>query len=122
MARADPFRTTFNALRALLTPYAETYPPVVDEPGKYYLASKRSKTRSGSAIWFGGVEIRKNYVSFHLTPVYANPGLLKDASASLLNRKQGKSCFNFTAIEPAHVKELEALTRKGFAGFRKQFP
>ena len=28
---------------------------------------------------------------------------------------QGKSCFNFTTIEPAHVKELSALTKKGLA-------
>jgi hypothetical protein len=35
---------------------------------------------------------------------------------------QGKSCFNFTAIDPAHVKELAAITKKGFTGFIKQFP
>jgi hypothetical protein len=59
---------------------------------------------------------------FHLIPVYGNPALLKEASPSLLKRRQGKSCFNFTAIEPAHVKELTALTKKGFAGFVKKCP
>jgi hypothetical protein len=28
---------------------------------------------------------------------------------------QGKACFNFTTIEPAHVKELSALTKRGLA-------
>ena len=121
MAKAD-FEATFATLRKVLKPYAESYPPIVDQPGKYYLACKMSKTKSGFPIWFGGVEIRKNYVSFHLIPVYGNPALLKEASPSLLQRKQGKSCFNFTAIEPAHVKELTALTKKGFAGFVKKFP
>ena len=120
--RNAAFDKTFTTLRRLLTPYAKTYPPIVDQAGRYFLASKVSKTRSGGAIWFGGVEMRKNYVSFHLIPVYANPALLKDASPSLLKRKQGKSCFNFTAIEPAHVKELAAITKRGYAGFVKQFP
>jgi hypothetical protein len=122
MATADDFQATFDTLRKLLTPYAKAYPPIVDEPGRYFLASKISRTRSGSPIWFGGVEIRKRYVSYHLTPIYAQPALLEHASASLLKRKQGKSCFNFTAIEPAHVKELAALTRRGYAGFLEKYP
>jgi hypothetical protein len=121
VSRAD-FVATFDTLRKLLKPYERTYPAVVDAPGRYYLATKVSKTKSGSPIWFGGVEIRKNYVSFHLMPVYGNPLLLKDASPSLLKRKQGKSCFNFTAIDSAHEKELAALTKKGFDGFVKKFP
>jgi hypothetical protein len=121
MAKAE-FETTFATLRKLLKPYEKPYAPIVDEPGKYYLACKVSKTKSGSPIWFAGVQIMKNYVSFHLIPVYENPALLKGASPSLLKRKQGKACFNFTSIEPARVKELAALTRKGFAGFVKRFP
>jgi len=31
---------------------------------------------------------------------------------------QGKSCFNFTEIDPILFRELAALTRAGFAGFR----
>ena len=77
---------------------------------------------SGAAIWFGGVQIMKSYVSFHLIPVYAAPQLLKDASPSLLKRMQGKSCFNFTEIDRDHVKELTALTKKGCTGFIKRFP
>jgi hypothetical protein len=116
------FEATFATLRKLLKPYAKSYPPIVDEPGKYYLACKVSKTASGFPIWFGGVQIMKRYVSFHLIPVYGNPALLKGASPSLLKRKVGKSCFNFTAIEPALVTELSALTKKGFAGFVRKFP
>ena len=122
MPPADDFQATFKALRHLLKPYERHFVVVVDEPGKYYLSTKMSKTRSGAAIWFGGAEIKKNYVSFHLIPVYAAPALLKGVSTSLLKRMQGKSCFNFTAIGPAHVEELTALTKKGFAGFIKKFP
>jgi len=116
------FEATFKTLRALLKPYQRHFVVIVDKPGKYYLSTKTSKTRSGAAIWFGGVAIKKNYVSFHLIPVYAAPALLKGLSPSLLKRMQGKSCFNFAAIDPAHVEELAALTKKGFDGFFKKFP
>jgi hypothetical protein len=116
------FHATFESLRALLKPYEPRLTVVMDKPRAYYLASKTSTTASGSAIWFGGVEIKKNYVSFHLIPVYANAALRESLSPSLRKRMQGKSCFNFTAIDPAHVKELAVITKKGFTGFIKQFP
>jgi hypothetical protein len=115
------FEATFKALHVLLTPYERHFTVIVNKPGAYYLSTKTSKTASGAAIWFGGVEIKKNYVSFHLIPVYAAPELLQGLSPSLRKRMQGKSCFNFTAIEPAHVKELKALTKKGFDGFIKKY-
>jgi hypothetical protein len=31
---------------------------------------------------------------------------------------QGKSCFNFTTVEPGQLKELAAVTKKGIAGFK----
>jgi hypothetical protein len=116
------FHATFETLRALLKPYEPRLTVVMDKPRAYYLASKTSTTASGSAIWFGGVEIKKNYVSFHLIPVYANAALRESLSPPLRKRMQGKSCFNFTAIDPAHVKELAAITKKGFTGFIKRFP
>jgi hypothetical protein len=115
------FEGTFATLRALFKPYERHFTVIVDEPGKYYLASKTAKTASGAAIWFGGAEIKKNYVSCHLIPVYASPALLKGLSPSLRKRMQGKSCFNFTAIEPAHARELKAVTKKGFDGFIRKF-
>ncbi len=122
MPTSDAFRSTFQALRTLLKPYEKRLTVIKDKPDAYYLASRKSKTRTGSAIWFGGVEIKKNYVSFHLIPVYANPKLCDMLSPALRKRMQGKSCFNFTAIDPAQVEELEAVTKKGFAGFITQYP
>jgi hypothetical protein len=116
------FQQTFETLRALLKPYEPRLAVVMDKPRASYLASNTSKTASGGAIWFGGVEIKKNYVSFHLIPVYASATLREALSPSLRKRMQGKSCFNFTKIDPAHVKELAAVTKKGFAGFIKRFP
>jgi hypothetical protein len=122
MAKPGAFETTFAALKNVLEPFERHFDVVKDTRSAYYLASKTAKTRSKAAIWFGGVEIKKNYVSFHLIPVYAAPYLVKDLSPSLQKRMQGKSCFNFTDIEPAHLKELDVVTKKGYAGFIKQFP
>ena len=115
------FQTTFETLKKLFGPYTRKFDVIVDKPGKFYLASRTAKTSSGAAIWFGGVDIRKNYVSFHFIPVYAMPALVKTLSPSLKKRMQGKGCFNFTAIEPAHVKELKALTKTGCDSFIKKF-
>ena len=122
MPKTDAFAETFARLRAILTPYAKHFNVHTDTPTAYHLYCKTAKTGSGFPIAFGGVEIRKNYVSFHLIPVYGSPELRNGLSPSLRKRMQGKSCFNFTTIDPAHLDELTAVTKKGFPGFVKKFP
>ncbi len=58
--------------------------------------------------------LRRKILSFHLMPVYAFPGLLKGISPELKRRMQGKSCFNFTAIDEKLLGELSELTDAGF--------
>ncbi len=53
-------------------------------------------------------------------PVYVNPKLLNDISPELKKRMQGKSCFNFNTIERDLLKELTALTNKGFEYYKKE--
>lgn len=53
-------------------------------------------------------------------PAYAHPALLEPTSAELKKRMQGKSCFNFTAIDKPLFQELEALTKAGFAHYKHQ--
>jgi hypothetical protein len=47
-------------------------------------------------------------------PIYAFPGLLEGISPDLKKRMQGKSCFNFTALEESLLVELSDLTHKGY--------
>jgi hypothetical protein len=51
-------------------------------------------------------------------PVYGNTALRNSLSPALRKRMQGKSCFNFTTVEPDQLKELAAVTKKGIAGFK----
>jgi len=112
------FDDTFAALRGILTRHGRKLNVQIDEPGNYQLAAPGLVDRAGRPLFVAAVQIKKNYVSYHLIPVYAYPELLKDVSAALKKRMQGKSCFNFRTIDRAQVKELSALTKAGLDRFK----
>jgi hypothetical protein len=118
MPKTDAFASTFSTLRRVLEPYAGEMIVQVDKPGDYQLCSRTLKDRAGRPLFVAAVQIKKNYVSFHLMPVYGDPGLLKGMSPTLRKRMQGKSCFNFITIDAAHVNELAALTKRGIDRFK----
>jgi hypothetical protein len=117
MPKADGFAQTFAALRAILAPHATRMVVTADGPGLFALASPTMKDRAGRPLACASVQIKKNYVSYHLIPVYVNPSLLLGVPPSLRGRMQGKSCFNFTTVEPEQLKALAMLTNKGIDGF-----
>ena len=118
MPNTERFAATFAALRAILEPYVKRLTVTVDEPGHFELASPTMTDRVGRPLFCAAVQINKNYVSYHLMPVYGNTALRNSLSPALRKRMQGKSCFNFTTVEPDQLKELAAVTKKGIAGFK----
>ena len=92
------FITIFAELKSILLPYAQKLITKVDLAAEFSLDT-RHLMKNKKPLWFGGVKINKNYVSYHLMPVYINLQLLETISPELKNRMQGKSCFNFTKIE-----------------------
>ncbi len=119
MPKSDAFDDTFATLRGLLEPYARRLIVTVDKPGDYQLCSRLMKDSAGRPMFVAAAQIKKNYVSFHLMPVYGCPKLLEGMSPALRKRMQGKSCFNFNRIDPELARELAALTKKGIEGFSK---
>ena len=117
MPTTQDFQAIFERLRDILKKYEKRLVLQTDEPGNYYLNTP-IKRADGYVIFFGAVQIRKNYVSFHLIPVYACPKLRDGMSPELKARMQGKSCFNFKKAEPALFKELGAVTKKGFEFYK----
>ena len=111
------FTDVFASLRTIMDPYAEALERTVDQ-GDELSVDTAHVMPNGSPLWFGGVQVKKRYVSFHLMPVYVNPELLSDVSPELRKRMQGKSCFNFKTVDPALFEELAALTKAGFEDFR----
>jgi len=65
------------------------------------------------------VRIGKAYVSYHLMGVYGNPELLGRCSDELRAHMQGKSCFNFKAMDDGLFAELDRLTSESLTGMRK---
>jgi hypothetical protein len=118
MAKEKDFSQVFQDLKAIMEPYEKELVPKKDEPDNYYLNVHHTR-EDGYQGAFGGVETKKNYVSYHLMPVYAYPELLETISPTLKKRMQGKSCFNFTKTDTKTLKELEDLTQKGFEAFKK---
>lgn len=114
MSELEP---VFARLRALFQPYAARAVLLHDEPGRYYLATHEVRAKDGYRTWFGGVEVKKGYVSTHLIPVYAHPELLETLSPGLRKRMQGKSCFNFKTVGEVLFKELEGLIARAAARF-----
>jgi hypothetical protein len=109
----------FSSLRAIMAPYARELDCTVDGDDEFSLDTKHVM-KNGKPLWFGGVQVKKRYVSYHLMPVYVDPGLLETISPDLKKRMQGKSCFNFTSVEPSLVDELAALTAEGFKAYRRK--
>ena len=115
-ATAD-FTRVFEELKKIFKPYTKKMDVLADTDTSYWL-NTRLLMRNKQPLAFGGVRKGKNYVSFHLMLVYASPDLLKNISPELKKRMQGKSCFNFKAVDKKLFAELKALTRDGAAKFR----
>ncbi len=109
----------YTELRKIMTPYAAKLDAKRDDESELYVDTKHIQ-KNKKPLFFGAVQIKKSYVSFHLMPVYTKPELLESVSPELKARMQGKSCFNFAASEPKLFKELAALTKASYASYKEQ--
>ncbi len=119
MVKQDAFPTVFAALKRHLEPYAAALTVTTEIEGRYSLDAPPSPL-CPDGVFFGSVVTNKNYISYHLMPVYAFPDLLDGISAPLRTRMQGKSCFNFTRIDAGLNDELAGLTARGFERYRSE--
>lgn len=106
----------YKKFRSILEPYKDKLTVDQEGPEGLVLYSDK-KDKKGRNIFFGGVAIKKNYVSYYLMPVYCFPEMLKDISPELRKRMQGKSCFNFKKTDEQLFQELAELTQRGFERF-----
>ena len=112
MPDRENFPALFARLKAIIEPLASGRLVQADTADNYVVAAHPTpKYRQyPQGIYLAGVQIRKNYVSYYLMPVYAFPELLEGISEPLKKRMQGKSCFNFTKIDEPILDELARLT------------
>ena len=116
MSPHSDFPLVFEHLKNILKPFEPKLTVTADTPVVYSLDGPYSE-KWQKQLFFGSTQIKKNYVSFYLMPVYMFPDLMKDISPQLKKRMQGKSCFNFKKVEPALFEELAGLTGKGMERF-----
>jgi len=113
------FTAVYAKLHKILEPYSTKLDTKKDDESELYIDTKHIQ-KNKKPLFFGAVQIKKSYVSFHLMPVYMKPDLLVSVSAELKSRMQGKSCFNFSTVEPMLIKELTALTKASYASYKEQ--
>ena len=119
MTAQSDFPVVFEQLKNILKPFANNMTIKRDTPDTYYLDGPYSE-RWKKELFFGSAQIKKNYVSFYLMPIYMYPELLKEVSPELKKHMQGKSCFNFKKVEPELFRELEILTQIGAEKFKQE--
>lgn len=115
---ADDLTDIFAALRPFYSGHADACVVLRDEATAYYLGTHEVRVRDGYRTDFGGVEVKKAYVSAHLMPVYVHPDMLDQISPALRKRMQGKSCFNFKKIDMGLFAELATLINAGITRFK----
>ena len=114
----ENFESIFEQLKEILQQYEAGMVVTADTPANYSLDSKLLGP-NGKPLFFSAVQVKKNYVSFHLMPVYMFPDLLDGISPALKKRMQGKSCFNFKTADAERFQELRQLTAQSVARVRK---
>lgn len=115
----DDLNLVFAELRKLMIPYAARLVATRDDEKELYVDTRHIQ-KNKKPLFFGAVQIKRTYVSYHLMPIYMKPEILAPASPELKARKQGKSCFKFSTVEPTLFKELEILTKAAYASYKEQ--
>jgi hypothetical protein len=119
MPQREAFPLIFTHLKLIFEPFV---PPLIvqaDTSDNYSLVIPAS-ARYPTGLFVGAVQVKKNYVSFHLMPIYMFPELLSGLSVPLRKRMQGKSCFNFIAVDETLFAELQQLTHESIAYVREK--
>ncbi len=118
MIEDSRYLAVFESLKRVLVKFSGGLMLVKNDADDYYL-NTRYMMKKNQPMFFGAVQIKKNYVAYHLMPVYVFPELLTDISPGLKRRMQGKSCFNFNAPDQALFSELAQLTAAGYRRYKE---
>ena len=119
MSPLTDFPIVFEHLKNILEPFAPKLTVTADTSSAYSLDGPYSE-KWKKELFFGSTQLKKNYVSFYLMPVYMYPDLLKDISPELKKHMQGKSCFNFKKVEPELFHELAKLAKNSYERFQNE--
>jgi hypothetical protein len=97
------FAAARSALQKILEPYEKSFQRIPGRSDRYWLETK-SAAYQGRPFYFAGVSMNKNYVSFHLVPMYLRPEMAKNISPALSRRRQGE------LLHPRRFRDLRGST------------
>lgn len=112
-------KLVYAALVKIMKKHEKNLKVSTDNKSNYLLTGPMSE-RFKKELWFGAVQVKKNYVSYHLMPVYMYSDLVKEIPIELKKRMQGKSCFNFNKIDKDLFRQLAELTDKSYKTFKQR--
>jgi hypothetical protein len=107
------FEAVYTRLYELLRKHKDKLSVGIEKPGTIWM-SVNGETYRGKPLYYAGVRMGKNYVSYHLVTVYMNKVRM---SPELKKRMQGLGCFNFTSIDEKLFGELDRLTTEGLKNY-----
>ena len=119
MSKSQDLLPVFTSLVKIMKKYEKQLELAADKEKNYSLDGPYTE-KFKKKLCFGSVQIKKNYVSYYLMPVYMYKDLAKEIPAALKKRMQGKSCFNFNKIDTELFDQLAKLTEKSFKTFAKR--
>jgi len=114
--KSNDFSDVFRELRKIMHKSGKKL-SVVHDADDYYFVNGFYSDRFKKNIMFGYVQIKKNYVSYHLMPVYMYKEIISEITPGLKKRMQGKSCFNFNKVDAELFNQLSELTEKSYKLF-----
>ena len=117
----------FARLRDLLQTHAGDFSVSHDTVERYGLEAPVGpatlKAWGGKArlarIPIAWVELRKNYVSYHLMGIDGNAKLTSSLSEPLRAHMQGKACFNFKTVDEELFEELRRVTAESLRSLKR---
>jgi hypothetical protein len=103
----------YARLCQMLTRHEGKLSVTVQKPGTLWMEVTGAIYR-GKPLFYGGVRMGKNYVSYHLMSIYMRE---VEMSPELKKHKQGKACFNFTSVDEKLFRELDQMTVAGMKNY-----
>lgn len=119
MSKSQDLSPVFTALVKIMKKH-EKQLELVDNTEKNYSLYGSYSEKFKKKLFFGSVQIKKNYVSYYLMAVYMYADLAKEIPTNLKKRMQGKSCFNFNKIDNELFNQLATLSEKSYKAFIKR--
>lgn len=112
-------RNVFRELKSIMASYSALMDCTENSSDSYNLFTRHIQG-NGKALYFGGIKINKNFVSYHLMPIYVFPELTLSMDPELKKHLKGKSCFNFKILKASELMQLKTLTELCFNKYKSE--